>query len=182
MAGVRVDVSKGTLQTYRVALGRLIPRLGDTLGEIDAQTVAALVAELHASKLRKQTIRKTVRRHVEPSNAKHVEDVVRLLPARYRLLALVLDATGMRVGEPERLTWGDVDEPQGRWRVSAAVAKTGRPRWVQANARRRRRARARLLGTARLNPRCGRGNCYAGGGGASSASCSRMSRISSRSR
>ena len=157
----RVDVSKGTLQTYRVALGRLLPRLGKTpVAEVDAQTVAGLVAELHALELRKQTIRKTVSvlamildyagvqpnpardkqtvrlpreepRHVEPPTAEHVEDVVRLLPTRYRLPALVLDATGMRIGELERLSWGDVDEPRGRWRVSAAVAKTGRPRWVQ---------------------------------------------------
>jgi integrase len=157
----RVDVSEGTRQTYRVALGRLIPRVGETpIGEVDAQAIAAIVAELHASELRKQTIRKTVsvlamildyagvqpnpardkqtvrlpreeRRHVEPPTAEHVGDVVRLLPTRYRLPALVLDATGMRVGELERLTWGDVDEPRGRWRVSASIAKTGRPRWVQ---------------------------------------------------
>ena len=51
-------------------------------------------------------------------------------PTRYRLPLLVLDATGMRVGELEALTWGDVDEPRQRWRVSQAVAKTGRARWV----------------------------------------------------
>lgn len=56
---------------------------------------------------------------------------MRLLPTRYRLPALVLDATGMRIGELERLTWGDIDEPRGRWRVSAAVSKTGRPRWIE---------------------------------------------------
>jgi integrase len=71
------------------------------------------------------------RRHVEPPTAEHVEDVLRLLPTHYRLPAVVLDATGMRVGELERLTWGDVDEPRGRWRVSASISKTGRPRWVQ---------------------------------------------------
>ncbi len=43
---------------------------------------------------------------------------------------LVLDSTGMRVGEFEQLTWGDIDEPRGRWRVSQAVAKTGRARWI----------------------------------------------------
>jgi integrase len=158
----RVDVSAGTLQTYRVAIGRLLDRgLGETpIDDIGSQTVAALVAELHAAKLRKQTIRKTVsvlamvldhagiqpnpardkqlvkmpreeRRHVQPPTAEHVESVVSLLPRAYRLPALVLDATGMRVGELERLTWGDVDELRGRWRVSAAVAKTGRARWVQ---------------------------------------------------
>jgi integrase len=36
----------------------------------------------------------------------------------------------MRVGELEALTWGDVDEFRGRWRVSRTVAKTGRARWV----------------------------------------------------
>jgi integrase len=156
----RVDVSEGTVQTYRVALGRLLPRLGDQLVErIDAQTVADLVAELHADGLRKQTIRKTVsvlamvfdhgrvqpnpardklmvkmpreeRRELQPPTAEHVEAVVRILPTRYRLPTLVLDATGMRIGELEALTWGDLDEPRQRWRVSGAVAKTGRARWV----------------------------------------------------
>lgn len=30
-------------------------------------------------------------------------------------------------------SWGDVDEPRGRWRVSAAVAKTRRARWVSVH-------------------------------------------------
>jgi integrase len=157
----RVDVSDGTAQTYRVAITRLLNRLGDVpIDRIDAQRVAALVAELHAARLKKHTIRKTVsvlamvcdhagirdnpardkltvklpreeRRHVQPPTAEHVEAAVRLLPSVYRLPALVLDATGMRVGELERLSWGDVDEPRCRWRVSAAAAKTGRARWVQ---------------------------------------------------
>jgi integrase len=140
----RVDVSAGTMQTYAVALGRLFPRLGDTPVErIDAQTVADLVGELHAAGLRKQTIRKTVsvlamvldhgrvtpnpardkltvkmpreeRRELHPPTAAHVEAVARLLPKQYRLPALVLDATGMRIGELEGLTWGDVDEPRQR--------------------------------------------------------------------
>jgi integrase len=154
----RVDVAAGTHATYRVALGRVLPRLGKMpVEDLDAETVAALVADLHASGLKKQTIRKTVsvlamaldhariqpnpardrqtvklpreeRRHVEPPTAAHVEAVVRLLPRRYRLTVLVLDATGMRVGELEALLWGDVDEPRTRWRI--ATSKTGRPRWV----------------------------------------------------
>src|SRR5687768_13300706 len=57
----RVDVAPGTLATYRVALGRILPRLGDQrVDRLDPQMVAALVAELHAAGLRKQTIRKTV--------------------------------------------------------------------------------------------------------------------------
>jgi integrase len=53
-----------------------------------------------------------------------------LLKPCYRLPLLVLDATGMRVGELEQLTWADIDEPRGRWRVSQTVAKTGHARWV----------------------------------------------------
>jgi integrase len=70
------------------------------------------------------------RRGLQPPTAAHVESVVRLLPTRYRLPTLVLDSTGMRIGELEALTWGDVDEPRKRWRVSGAVSKTGRARWV----------------------------------------------------
>src|SRR5690242_4925730 len=36
----------------------------------------------------------------------------------------------MRVGELDALTWGDIDEPAARWRVSQAVAKTRRARWI----------------------------------------------------
>jgi hypothetical protein len=49
------------MQSYRVALGRLVPGAGDTaVDAIDAPKVAGLVADLHAGGLRKQTIRKTV--------------------------------------------------------------------------------------------------------------------------
>jgi integrase len=68
---------------------------------------------------------------IKPPTADHVQAVHDLLPARYRLPLLVLDATGMRLGELEGLRWGDVDEQRGRWRVSKAVAKTGYGRWVQ---------------------------------------------------
>jgi integrase len=70
------------------------------------------------------------RRELNPPTAEHVRAVHALLPSRYRLPLLVLDATGMRIGELEALTWGDVDEPRQRWRVSGAVPKTGRARWV----------------------------------------------------
>jgi integrase len=156
----RVDVAAGTLQTYRVALGRLLPRFGDRVaGELEPADVAALVAELAEAGLRKQTLRKTVsvlamildhhgvqpnpardtrvklpreeRRELTPPRAEHVLAVHRLLARPHRLPLLVLDATGMRIGELEALTWGDVDERRGRWRVRAGVAKTGAARWVE---------------------------------------------------
>jgi integrase len=70
------------------------------------------------------------KRELTPPSAEHVLAVHSLLPSAYRLPLIVLDATGMRVGELEALTWGDVDETRGRWRVRAAVAKTGAARWV----------------------------------------------------
>jgi integrase len=67
---------------------------------------------------------------IVPPTAEHVRAVHDLLPTCYRLPLLVLDATGMRLGEVEGLTWGDVDESRIRWRVSQAVSKTGRASWV----------------------------------------------------
>lgn len=158
----RVDVSEGTAATHRVNLGRILPRLGDRrVDELEPADVAQLVADLHASGLKRESIRKTLatlamvldhagrrgeanpardrltvrlpretRPEINPPAAAHVEAVHALLPPSYRLPLLVLDATGMRVGELEALTWGDVDEGRQRWRVSQAVAKTGRARWV----------------------------------------------------
>jgi integrase len=65
-----------------------------------------------------------------PPETAHVEAVIRALPARYRLPVLALDATGARISELVELTWGDIDEHAGRWRVRADTAKTGIPRWI----------------------------------------------------
>ena len=73
------------------------------------------------------------RAEINPPTAEHVLAVQGLLVPRYRLPLLVLDATGMRLGELERLTWGDVDEQRQRWRVSAGVSKTGRAGWVDVH-------------------------------------------------
>jgi hypothetical protein len=111
----RVDVAAGTMQTYDVALGRILSRPGTKpFDKLDAQVVADMVTQLHADGLKKQTIRKTVsvlamvldhgrvepnpardkltvkmpreeRRHLEPPTADHVEAVPRLLPSKYRL-------------------------------------------------------------------------------------------------
>jgi len=155
----RVDVAGGTAATHLVNLRRILPRLGDrALETIQPADVADLIAELHARGMARESIRKTKatlamvldfgglkpnpardtsvklprdeRAEVQPPTVSHVEAVLRLVPSGYRLPLLVLDATGMRVGELEALTWGDVDELAGRWRVSQAVAKTRRARWV----------------------------------------------------
>lgn len=155
----RIDVAAGTASTYRVNLGRILARLGSRrIDEITPADVAEFAGDLATDGLARESIRKTLatfamvldfagiapnpvrdktvklpheaRREFSPPTAEHVLAVYRLLPPRYRLPLLVLDSTGMRVGELEQLTWGDIDEPRGRWRVSQAVAKTGRARWV----------------------------------------------------
>jgi integrase len=54
------------------------------------------------------------------------------MPRRYALAVLVLDATGMRVGELEEkgLCCGDLDESNTRWRIRRSVEKGRRGRWV----------------------------------------------------
>ena len=65
-----------------------------------------------------------------PPTAAHVEAVYRLLPSRYRLPLVVLDATGMRVGELEALTLGRRRRAARPVARLAAASKTGRARWV----------------------------------------------------
>ena len=129
----RLDVAPGTLQTYKVNLGRLLPRIGSLpLHELTPERVAALVVELVEDGLARESLRKTLstlaqvldhagmqpnpvrdvrvklprgqKRRVSPPTTEHVEAVCRLVPPRYRLPLIVLDASGMRVGELEQLT------------------------------------------------------------------------------
>jgi hypothetical protein len=56
---------------------------------------------------------------------------------------LVLDATGVRVGELEAATIGDLDEERGAWLVRASVSKTRRDGGQYVHARADRLARSR---------------------------------------
>src|SRR5581483_11907801 len=156
----RVDVADATAITHRTNLGRILRVVGDKpIDTITPATVAAFVATLHEQGAARESIRKTLatfgmvldfagitpnpardrvavklprkdHAEVNPPTAAHVLAVHDLLASKHRLPLLVLDATGMRVGELAALTWGDIDEPARRWRVSAAVAKTRKARWV----------------------------------------------------
>jgi integrase len=156
----RLDVAEGTRIQQRTSIRRAIMILGSRrVDEISAQAVAAMVAEIVEAGAKPSYVRKVlqatamlfdhagiqpnparektivrlprdVRPEIAPPTAEHVLAVHRLLPPQYRLPLLVLDATGMRLGELEALNWGDVDEPRCRWRVSAAVSKTAQARWV----------------------------------------------------
>ena len=156
----RVDVAEATRLQHRTALRKALPVLGKRrLDSITAQDLADLVVLLDSEGAKRESIRKVVnavamvldhagvapnpardrvrirlprerRPEISPPSAANVLAVHALLPSRYRLPLLVLDATGMRLGELERLAWGDVDEQRGRWRVSQAVSKSGRGRWI----------------------------------------------------
>jgi integrase len=155
----RVDVAENTRLQHRSAVRAMLPLLGARpVDSIAAQDVADLIAALTAKGRKPQTTRKSVLAlgmilthaglpdvtrdrarvrlprsetvEINPPTAEHVLAVHRLLPARYRLPLLVLDGTGMRLGELEGLRWGDVDEQRGRWRVTSAVSKTRHARWV----------------------------------------------------
>jgi integrase len=156
----RVDVTEGTAVGHRVQLGRVLPLLGTRrVDEITPSDVAEVVAALHAAGRKRETIRKSLtalaqvldyagvkdnpardRVHVRlprqereepmPPAADQIEAVLPLMPRRYGLAVLVLDATGMRVGELEALLVSDLDEPNVRWRIRRAVEKGRRGRWV----------------------------------------------------
>lgn len=160
----RVDVTEGTAVGHRVQLGRILPLLGALrVDEITPADVAEVVATLHAAGRKRETIRKSLtalaqvldyagvkdnpardRVHVRlprqereeptPPTADQIEAVLPLMPSRYALAVLVLDATGMRVGEVEALLAGDLDEPNTRWRIRRAVEKGRRGRWVSLPA------------------------------------------------
>lgn len=156
----RVDVAAATAITHRTNLGRIIRVVGDKpIDSITPAVVAAFVATLHENGAARESIRKTLatfamvldfagvtpnpardrvvvklpreaRPEVNPPTAAHVLAVHDLLASSYRLPLIVLDATGMRVGELAALKWGDIDEPARRLRVSKAIAKTRKGRWV----------------------------------------------------
>src|SRR6185503_15357779 len=66
---------------------------------------------------------------VDPPTAADVDTIIAAVPARWRLPLRVLEQTGMRVGELQALTWGDVDEQVLRFRVKAGKTAAAR-RWV----------------------------------------------------
>ena len=162
----RVDVTEGTAVGHRVQLGRALPLLGARrVDDITPADVAEVVAALHAAGRKRETIRKTLtalaqvldyagvkdnpardrvhdrlprqeREEPAPPTADQIEAVLPLMPHRYALAVLVLDATGMRVGELEEkgLCCGDIDEPNTRWRIRRALEKGRRGRRVPVTA------------------------------------------------
>jgi integrase len=155
----RVDVSDGTRVLHRVALGRVLPLLGERrIDELTADDVNAMISELAKTGRKRETIRKSVKYlaavledagvepnpardrrvrlpheeplEIEPPTSEHVEAVYQLLAAAYRLPLLWLDWSGARVASVETIRVGDYDEQARRIRLRAANTKTRTALWV----------------------------------------------------
>ncbi|MDQ3381526.1 MAG: tyrosine-type recombinase/integrase [Actinomycetota bacterium] len=156
----RVDVAEATRVLHRVALGRVLPILGDRrLDELTVDDVNALIVELDRTGRRRETIRKSVKYlaavleengiepnpardkrarlphaepvELEPPTSEHVEAVIRLLVPAYRLPLLWLDWSGARVASIETALVGDYDELGRRVRLRASTTKTRAALWVE---------------------------------------------------
>jgi len=156
----RVDVAEGTRVLHRVALGRVVPILGQRrIDEVTVDDVNQLVAKLAEAGKARETIRKSVKylaavledagvdpnpardkrirlpyeeqAEIVPPTSAHVEAVYRLLASAYRLPLLWLDWSGARVASVETVLVSDYDEPARRVRLRAATTKTRAALWVE---------------------------------------------------
>jgi integrase len=151
----RVDASEGTLRNLDVH-SKL---LSETFGTLDPSriTVADVTAWIAAAPLKPSSLRvyfftlraildfagiepnpcrdrrvKLPRQELEqvtPPSGADVEAIIAHIPARYRLPLRVLEQTGMRIGEFDRLAWADVDVAGSRFRISKGKTAAAR-RWV----------------------------------------------------
>jgi integrase len=156
----RVDVTEGTRVLHRVALGRVVPILGERrVDEVSVDDVNAMVAELAKGGRKRETIRKSVKYfaavledvgrdpnpardkrvrlpyeeqiEIVPPTSEHVEAVFRLMQRAYRLPLLWLDWSGARVASVESVLVGDYDEQARRIRLRASTTKTRAALWVE---------------------------------------------------
>ena len=159
----RIDVAESTRVLHRVALGRILPILGDRdVVGLTPSDVALAVAALAGADYARGSISKSLnalaqaldhagidpnpardrgvklpredRAEIVPPTADQVERALFYVAPKYRLPLMILEACALRVGELEHLRWADVDEPTMRVRISRATAKTRKPRWVQVPA------------------------------------------------
>lgn len=158
----RVDYADETLKNLRAHLARINATLGDrapqTLTVADVQEWVAANADLKASSLRRYmaTLRQLLdfagvdpnpardravrmpreeRPEVEPPTEREVAALIEALPRAWKLPIRVLEQTGLRVGELQALTWGDIDRAGSRLRIRAGKTRSARrfvplPEWL----------------------------------------------------
>jgi integrase len=71
------------------------------------------------------------REQIAPPTGEQFVAAIERVPRALQLPLVVLEQTGMRIGELVTLQWGDVDERGCRFRLRSAETKTRRPRWVE---------------------------------------------------
>jgi integrase len=71
-----------------------------------------------------------VREEPQPPPAEHVTAILQALAPRWRLLFIVLEQGGLRLGEAVGLRWADVDAASLRLRLPRSATKRDRARWV----------------------------------------------------
>jgi integrase len=74
---------------------------------------------------------KMAREEPNPPPADHLAAILDAVDARHRLLLVMVEQGGMRVGEAVGLRWGDVDSAGSRLRLRRAATKRDKARWVQ---------------------------------------------------
>ena len=153
----RIDATGNTLKTYRQAfahlgaLGDLSPnsvKLADVQlwvsslplapasvrKYLDALRQALDFAEVEPNPARSPRLRlpRSDAEEINPPTLRHVEALLETISPRYRLAVEFLDETGLRVGELQALTWGDIDFTEQRLRVARGRTKgrTAGRRWV----------------------------------------------------
>lgn len=155
----RIDASPSTVKTYRQAFSHLGPiasmevesirlahlqtwitTVATTLAPatvrkyLDAVRQVFDFAEVNPNPARSRRLRLPASdsAEVSPPTGEHVAAIIAALPEKYRLPATVLDWSGLRIGELQALTWGDVDWTANRLRVARGRTKGGTAgrRWV----------------------------------------------------
>jgi len=157
----RIDLAVGSRKVYEHAVKALGP-LGDIATDaVATRDVQEWVTRMIADGKAPSTIRKyldavraildhaerepnparsarlrlpaTRAEEVQPPPYAHFLAIIRTISPRYRLHALVMEATGLRVDELLSATWGDLDVPGDRLRVAINRTKgrTKGRRWAE---------------------------------------------------
>lgn len=158
----RVDVDEKTIVGYRKHWKRIQPTFGDrdpfSITPADVQEwIGAQAKELKPSSVlsftgtlrqvldfveiptgnpaRHRTVKlpRQTREEARPPTGKEFRAIVAGVLPKYKLFVRILEATALRIGELQQLTWGDVNSADAQLRVSIARTKGGTAgqRWAQ---------------------------------------------------
>jgi integrase len=154
----RLDIDINTRKNYKAILNKIAARWGDLAPEaVGGDDVAEWVAQL-ASTLKPGTVQlhlvvlrllfdyidvadnpgrdprvrlpKRVREEPQPPTADQFMAILEALPARWRLLFVVIEQGALRLGEAVGLRWGDFDAANLRLRLPRSRTKRDKARWV----------------------------------------------------